>query len=142
MVNNITAAKRASDKLNQEYQRRGTWKAVAEYYGLSKGVIWRAAKNKGCSNAVARAVLGEGWVTITIRCATSGVGGSPGNIMLPEFELRQCPVTDVYFVVQSIGHQKYRADLSPAVRRAARRDLVKCRVKFGLVGDWGKHAKK
>lgn len=111
---------------------------IARQYGVNPGFL--AYQEKRGADYVKpdlyAAILGESWHTAKVLWRGEPVAAAH---VLAQFPPRQCPVTDGWFIPNHTG-QKYWPGLSPAVKRAARRDLEKAREKFGEFGDWGKRA--
>lgn len=110
-----------------------SYEQIATRYGVNKAQIHRAV-NGDWSDAVVSAVTGERWLTILTRVKLAPTTPPPDELVI---ELRRCDVTDRYYIPTCAG-QRFHPDTSPALRRAARRDLDVAREKYARMGDWGK----
>lgn len=117
-----------------------TISAIAKHFGLNKSIVSRILKTDSAWSAQAiEAVTGEHWVSLRVHCHLADDLPREGcpSILETTIELCQCPITEKWFLPLS-PTQRYYPCLSPALKRAFRRNPDEARVKYGKCGDWGK----
>ena len=126
--------------LVENHQREGfSLSRIARLYGVQNIGFLAYQVKRGDAYIrpdLYRAMLGETWHTTKVLWRGPAVNAPH---VLAQHPPRQCPVTGTWFIPTQ-STQKYLPGLSPAVKRAYRRNPDAARVKFGERGDWGQRS--
>lgn len=115
-------------------------KQFAIRHGVNPGLTYRLHRSRTSgqpcwSSALVSAFTNQEWRTVTLAFKPETGASYPLYVVTP-YAPRQCDVTDRWFVPTD-SRQRFAPGLSEAVKRAARRDLVRARERWAEVGDWG-----
>lgn len=125
---------KAQTALKSLRNQGATYAELEEEFGVNKAVIFRLLHKAGWSDELVSKLTGERWHTVIVRFRIPD-NGQPPDVLVAQSDLRQCPITDKWFIPKS-PRARYAPGLSSTVKRAARRDLSKARERYQNEGDW------